>query len=88
MKLEELEQETVHDVNSAVDYIESDRNKEPITKAQVIIAWAFLIRERKINNLTKWYKRHSTMIIEKGVIDEDGVIDWNVFRDVYEGRKR
>lgn len=46
------------------------------TEEETIEAWAYLILTKVCYSLQGWFGRTATSLIEKEVIDEKGVINW------------
>lgn len=67
----------VWDSYLACEYAEFFAEIEDVSNEEKIEAWSYLIVTGKCWSLQGWYGRTATALIEQGLIDEDGFINWN-----------
>lgn len=60
-------------------YAEGFGEGEGASHADQIRAWAYLIRTGQCWSLQGWYGRTASNVLASGVVDEAGVIDWDLF---------
>lgn len=60
----------------AVAIVEGFADFEP-TEAETLQAWAHLIKTGRVWQLQGWYGRNAQDLIDSGVIDRHGKIDWS-----------
>ena len=69
--------EVVWDDYLACAYAEGFAEGEDASNEEKLEAWSYLIVTGKCWALQGWYGRTATSLIEQGLIDEEGVIDWD-----------
>ena len=60
----------------ACAYAEGFAEGEDASNEEKLEAWSYLITTGKCWSLQGWYGRIATSLIEQGLIDEEGVINW------------
>ena len=73
---------TQFDEQLALAYVFGKAEGESATQEQKLEAWAFLIGTTKVWSMKRHIRSAATEIIELGVIDEDGVINWEVHEEL------
>jgi len=66
----------------ATAYIEGFAEGASATGEQQIQAWAYLIKEKIVWGLQGAYGRQATAFIESGVINAEGEIDWDIYKEI------
>lgn len=59
-------------------YAEGFCEGENATLEEQTLAWAYLIKTGLCWTLQGWYGRQATYLIENGIIDKEGNIDWEI----------
>ena len=66
----------------ATAYVEGFCEGEHATLEQSMEAWAYLIKTKVCYSLQGWFGRNATRLIERGLISEDGTIDWDLMEEL------
>lgn len=66
----------------ATAYAEGFCEGEEATLEEQIEAWAYLIKTKLAYSLQGWFGRTATNLIEQGLIDKDGNVDWDAVEDL------
>ena len=70
------------DAYLATAYAEGFCEGENATAEEQIEAWSYLIQTRTCWSLQGWFGRAASRIIESGVIDKTGEINWDKFDEL------
>lgn len=52
------------------------------TEEETLQAWAYLIKTKLCYSLQGWYGRTATSLIERGIISQEGVINWDIVEEL------
>lgn len=67
----------------AMDYVDPMRGKSSGKLSKIKIeAYAFIIKNC-LDDVPRRYEKKAIELIEKGIIDEDGIIDWDIYHEVF-----
>ena len=66
----------------ATAYAEGFCEGEGATFEEQTEAWAYLIKTKICYSLQGWFGRNAKIMIEEGIISEDGVIDWDLVEEL------
>jgi hypothetical protein len=47
----------------------------------ILRAWSYLIGTKIVYSLQGWFGRTASNFIEQGIIDKDGVVNWDMYED-------
>lgn len=77
----ESEQSPVFDMEIALNYIKFKAEGASATNEQVTMAYAFLIKNH-LDEIRPVYRIKAIDLIEKGIIDLEGLINWDIFDEL------
>lgn len=55
---------------------------EGATAEKQLEAWAYIIKNKLYRTLQGWYGRTCESLIERGLIDAEGTINWELFNEL------
>ena len=61
----------------------AERFETPEHPFDVVRAWSFLIGTKLAYTLQGWFGRTAQSLIDAGVMDSDGVVDWNLVEEKF-----
>jgi hypothetical protein len=73
---------TTFNLELALAYVFSNAEGESATQEQKLEAWAFLIKSSKIWSMKRYMQQAAIEMIELGVIDEEGEINWDIHEEL------
>ena len=81
VKIEGIDRPQINDSYTACSIVEGFSGEEH-NEEEHIASWAYLIRTGACWSLQGWYGRSASRIIETGVIDGKGNVNWDKFDEL------
>lgn len=69
-------------IDPAINAILIAEGVQPASFQETVEAWAHLIGSGLVWNLQGWFGRTAARLIESGLIDRNGNIDWDIAEEV------